>query len=203
MPDRDWFAALVASRVPVSLAAEQVGALYRHFETLLRWNQKLNLTSIRDPEQVVIRHYCECLLFGAGLPAESGASVVDVGSGAGFPGVPIAVLRPDCRVTLLESHQRKGVFLGESTRGLANVTVLVGRAEAVEDTFDWVVSRAVRSETVLALVPKLGANIGLMISDSDFELLRTEGPVVWTGSTRIPWSEHQLCVYGCGVPRET
>ena len=203
MPDRDWFAALIDSRVPVSLVAEQVDALYRHFETLMRWNKKLNLTSIREPEEVVIRHYCECLLFGAALPAESGASVVDVGSGAGFPGVPIAVLRPDCQVTLLESRQRKGVFLGESTRALVNVSVLVARAEAVEDTFEWVVSRAVRGETVVSLIPKLAANIGLMISDADFELVRSEGSVVWGRSERIPWSEHQLCVYGRSVPRGT
>jgi 16S rRNA (guanine527-N7)-methyltransferase len=172
--------------------------LYIHFEMLMRWNQKLNLTSIRDPEEVVIRHYCESLLFGAGLPAKSGASVVDVGSGAGFPGVPIAVLRPDCNVTLLESHQRKGVFLGESTRTLANATVLVARAEAIEDTFDWVVSRAVRGETVVSLIPKLGPNIALMISDSDFEQLRPCTSVVWDRTERIPWSEHQLCVYGRG-----
>jgi 16S rRNA (guanine527-N7)-methyltransferase len=203
VPDRDWFAALIASRIPVSLTAEQVDALYRHFEMLMRWNQKLNLTSIRDAEEVVIRHYCESLLFGAGLPAESGASVVDVGSGAGFPGVPIAVLRADCRVTLLESHQRKGVFLGESTRALANVSVLVARAEAVEDTFDWVVSRAVRGETVVSLIPKLGANIGLMISDSDFQLLRPDPSVTWDRTERIPWAEHQFCVYGRGVPRGT
>jgi 16S rRNA (guanine527-N7)-methyltransferase len=203
VPDRDWFAALVASRVPVSLAAEQVDALYRHFEMLMRWNQKLNLTSIRDSEEVVIRHYCECLLFGAGLPAESGASVVDVGSGAGFPGVPIAVLRADYQVTLLESHQRKGVFLGESTRGLANVSVRVARAEAVQDTFDCVVSRAVRAETVVSLIPKLAANIGLMISGSDFELLRTDPSVAWDRTERIPWSEHQMCVYGRSVPRGT
>jgi 16S rRNA (guanine527-N7)-methyltransferase len=203
VPDRDWFAGLVAARVPVSLAASQVDALYAHFEILMRWNQKLNLTSIRDPEEVVIRHYCECLLFGAGLPADSGASVVDVGSGAGFPGVPIAVLRPDCRVTLLESHQRKGVFLGESTRALENVRVLAARAEAVDSTFDWVVSRAVRGETVVSLMPKLGANIGLMISDSDFEQLRTGPSVTWDRTQRIPWSEHQLCVYGRGVPRGT
>jgi 16S rRNA (guanine527-N7)-methyltransferase len=203
VPDRDWFAELIACRVPVALSTPQVDALYRHFEMLMRWNQKLNLTSIRDPEEVVIRHYCECLLFGAGLPAESGASAVDVGSGAGFPGVPIAVLRPDCRVTLLEAHQRKGVFLGESTRALANVTLRVERAEAVEDTFDWVVSRAVRAETVVSLVPKLAPNIGLMISDSDFELLPSQGSVVWNRSERIPWAEHQLCVYGSSVPRGT
>ena len=203
MPDRDWFAALLASRIPVSLAAEQVDALYGHFEMLMRWNLKLNLTSIRDPEQVVIRHYCECLLFGDRLPAESGASVVDVGSGAGFPGVPIAVLRPDCHVTLLESHQRKGVFLGESTRPLANVSVLVARAEEVEDTFDWVVSRAVRSETVVSLIPKLGAKIGLMISDADFEQLRTGPSVAWDRTEQVPWAEHQLCVYGRSVPRGT
>jgi hypothetical protein len=95
------------------------------------------------------------------------------------------------------------VFLGESTRALANVSVSVARAEAVQVTFDWVVSRAVRGETVVSLIPKLAANVGLMISDSDFELLRTDPSVTWDRTERIPWSEHQLCVYGRSVSRET
>jgi 16S rRNA (guanine527-N7)-methyltransferase len=190
-----WFAELVTSRLPVPLSKDQLNTLYGHFEMLMRWNQKLNLTSIRDPEEVVIRHYCECLLFAAGLPAEAGNSVVDVGSGAGFPGVPIAVLRPDCGVTLLESHRRKGVFLEESTRGIGNISVLVARAEAIQVTFDWVVSRAVRAEAVVSLIPALGSNIGLMISDVDFQRVR-ENSVVWAKNEPIPWSRHQLCAYG-------
>jgi len=191
----EWFAELVKSRLPVPLSRVQLNTLYGHFEMLMRWNQKLNLTSIRYPEEVVIRHYCECLLFAAGLPAGADSSVVDVGSGAGFPGVPIAVLRPDCSMTLLESHRRKGVFLGESTRGIGNVSVLVARAEAIQNSFDWVVSRAVRAETVVSLIPALGAKIGLMISDVDYERVR-ETSVVWDKTEPIPWSQHQLCAYG-------
>ena len=191
----EWFAGLVTSRLSVPLSKVQLNTLYGHFETLMRWNQKLNLTSIRDPEEVVIRHYCECLLFAAGLPAQAGRSVVDVGSGAGFPGVPIAVLRSDCGVTLLESHRRKGVFLEESTRSIGNVSVSVARAEAIQDTFDWVVSRAVRAETVVSLIPTLGANIGLMISDVDYQRVR-DTSVVWEKTDPIPWSQHQLCAYG-------
>ncbi len=109
--------------------------------------------------------------------------------------MPIAVLRPDCGVTLLESHRRKGVFLQESTRGIGNVSVLVARAEAIQDSFDWVVSRAVRAETVVSLIPALGANIGLMISDVDFQRV-PKTSLVWAKTEPIPWSQHQLCAYG-------
>ena len=109
---------------------------------LVRWNKRFNLTAIREETAIVERHYCESLFLGTHL-SQGHLRIADVGSGAGFPGVPVAVQRPDCAVTLIESHQRKAVFLRESTRGLANVRVSCQRAEEVEDEFDWAISRAV------------------------------------------------------------
>src|SRR5687768_10049621 len=97
------------------LSGPQVDQLAAHYELLLRWNQKLNLTSVKNEETMVRRHYCESVFVAVHLPSEP-ISVVDVGSGAGFPGFPIAVVRPDCAVTLVESHQRKAVFLRECSR---------------------------------------------------------------------------------------
>jgi len=73
------------------------------------------------------------------------------GLGAGFPGIPLAIFRPELQVTLIESHQRKAVFLREAARGLSNVLVIAERAESVNESFDWVVSRAVAVEEVLRL----------------------------------------------------
>ena len=110
---------------------------------LVRWNKVLNLTSIRTLEEAIERHYGESVFLAAHLPAGV-LSIADVGSGAGFPGIPIAVVRPDCRVTLIEAHRRKAVFLREAARDLPNVTVIADRAESVHQSFDIAVSRAVK-----------------------------------------------------------
>jgi len=111
----------------VELTAEQIAILEAHYELLGRWNRILNLTRIDSMEAGVERHYAESLFLGAHLPRRP-LLVVDVGSGAGFPGIPVAVLRPDCSVTLVESHRRKAVFLREATRRLSNVVVRAERA---------------------------------------------------------------------------
>src|SRR5271165_1621206 len=131
----------------VSLSPAQISSLHSHFELLLKWNQRINLTSVRSSEEIITRHYCESIFFGVHLPdAPDGSRILDLGSGAGFPGVPMAVLRPGWGITLLESHQRKAVFLRESTRGWSNVSVAAQRIEAVSARFDWLVSRAVKLE---------------------------------------------------------
>src|SRR5580658_10060097 len=126
----------------VELSPEQIHALEAHYELLVRWNQSVNLTRITSLEEAVERHYCEALFLGAYLPAGA-LRVVDVGSGAGFPGFPVAILRPDCTVALVESHQRKAVFLREASRKVGNVRVIAKRADDVEEEFDHLISRAV------------------------------------------------------------
>src|ERR1041385_7823165 len=130
------------------LSSKQLDQLESHYQLFLCWNKTVNLTRIEDELEVVQLHYCESLFLGLRLP-QGPLRVADIGSGAGFPGLPIAVLRPDLNVTLIESHQRKAVFLREATTGLSNLRVLAMRAEDSNETFDWVVSRAVLAETVL------------------------------------------------------
>src|ERR1039457_4221428 len=129
----------------VELSPGQMEALGAHYQLLLRWNRTLNLTSIKKMEEAVERHYCESLFLGTHLP-QGPLRIADIGSGAGFPGFPVAVLRPDCSVTLIESHHRKAVFLREASRKLPNVRVLARRAEGVDEQFDWTISRAVNYE---------------------------------------------------------
>ncbi|MDQ6760098.1 MAG: class I SAM-dependent methyltransferase, partial [Acidobacteriota bacterium] len=104
----------------------------------------MDLTSVDTPEEIVSRHYCESLFFAEALPDTGELSVIDFGSGAGFPGFPIAVLRPEWRVTLLEANQRRAVFLKEAARNVPNVTVVVQRGEHFDERHDWVVARAVK-----------------------------------------------------------
>lgn len=132
------------------LSDAQLTALYRHYELLIAWNEKLNLTRVTGVADAVKLHYGESLFLGTVLPA--GRQVIaDVGSGAGFPGFPIAILRPECAVDLIEPHKRKAVFLREASRGIGNIRVVAQRAETLGNQYDWLVSRAVRAEVVLRL----------------------------------------------------
>jgi 16S rRNA (guanine527-N7)-methyltransferase len=149
---------------------DQLGA---YLALLQRWNAKTNLTAIRDPEQIVTRHFGESL-FAAGVlfaNQEPGAAttLADLGSGAGFPGLPIKLAFPRLYVTLIESQNKKATFLKEVIRALRldDIEVYNRRAEQWGRTADVVTVRAVeRFETVLPLAAGLiapGGRLGLLI----------------------------------------
>ncbi len=177
------------------VSATQLLQLYGHYRLLLHWNKALNLTSIEGLEETVVRHYCESLFLGTRL-SDGGLSVLDVGSGAGFPGIPMAVLRPDCRFTLAESDRRKAVFLRESTRGWPTIVVFPCRAERLEERFDWVVSRAVRWRQVLRIGIRLGYRLGLLAGEADAEQMRGVAGVCWDAPVRLPWGERRVFLVG-------
>jgi len=200
MPVPAWFTELLQKelRLWLTLSKDQVRILWDHYETLLRWNQKISLTSIPAGEEMVVRHYCESLFFVAHMPIKSEAAflVLDVGSGAGFPGIPMAVLRPAWKITLLESNQRKAVFLRESTRGLSNIAVLARRAESISGGFDWLVSRGVDPADVMKNVPRVAPSVGLMLGQDDFSTIKSLSDVAWLESVQLPWGDRRVCVYG-------
>ncbi len=121
--------------------------LTQRFETylslLLRWNVRVNLTAIRNEEGILSRHFVESIACARALPAGI-ATLLDFGSGAGFPGIPIALCRPEIAVTLAESQGKKAAFLQEAARVLGvSAKVHTGRAEALAAQFDCVTLRAV------------------------------------------------------------
>lgn len=184
------FADLLKRRLAgiVELSPEQLAALEAHYQLLLRWNRTLNLTSIDSLEAIVERHYCESLFLGIHLPPGR-LRIADIGSGAGFPGFPVAVLRPDCSVTLIESHQRKAVFLREASRKLPGVRVLAKRAEEVEEEFDRAISRAVSYRDLASFLKKLAQNADLLTG--------TEPPpdgtgFVWGPPIPLPWGKRRF-----------
>ncbi len=168
----------------------QCEALERHFEMLVRWNRRLNLTSVRRPEEMVLRHYCESVFLAQHLP-EGEIRVVDVGSGAGFPGIGVAVMRPQARVCLVEGNQKKATFLKEATRELQRVEVRACRAEALTEQFDWQVGRGVAWEEL----PLVADRLALLGSEPAprFE---------WRSVIRLPWGDRRLLLIG-DVPRGT
>jgi 16S rRNA (guanine527-N7)-methyltransferase len=118
---------------------------------------------------------------------------VDIGSGAGFPGVPVAVVRPDCDVTLVESHQRKAVFLREATRELANVHVIPRRVESVEERFDRAISRAVSYEDLSKALKSLAPAADLL---TGAEEPPTEMGFRWEPPIRLPWGKQRFLRHG-------
>lgn len=165
------------------LTEHQLAGLEWHYDQLVRWNDRMNLTRIRDLAEVVTLHYCESLYLGLKLPAGP-LSIVDIGSGAGFPGVPVGILRPDSRVTLVESNHRKAVFLREACRNLKNCEILASRAQDVSSRFDWMISRAVAPKEVLELT--LAPRAALLASSPDSVELPN------SLITAIPWGRRRV-----------
>jgi len=152
---------------------------------LLRWNARLNLTAIRDQEGILSRHFVESIACAHAIP-QGVRTLLDFGSGAGFPGIPIALLRPEISVTLAESQGKKAAFLREAVRTLGLAATVWGRrAESLQSTFDCVVMRAVdRMEAAVSAASGLvspGGWLVLMTTGSErAELQAAAGEVfVW------------------------
>src|SRR6266851_5084734 len=96
---------------------EQILQIQQYIKILLAWNDKVNLTAIRDPLEILYRHFCESMFAGISVPIERGR-LADVGSGGGFPGLPLKILRPGLQVFLIESNLKKATFLAEVIREL-------------------------------------------------------------------------------------
>ncbi len=130
----------------VRLPREAEAALQRYVDLLAKWNRTYNLTAIREPERMVTHHVLDALAVLPHLPAADTLRLLDVGSGGGVPGVPLAIARPQWRVTLLDSNSKKTTFLTQAAieLGLGNVDVATARVEAFEPAarYDVVISRA-------------------------------------------------------------
>lgn len=200
------------------LSAEQLDHISMYIDILTKWNQRINLTALRQPEEIVTRHFGESLfaaryLFprvtrepASGLSAAEGdaashvPTVVDVGSGAGFPGLPIKIWAPEVRLTLIESKHKKATFLKEVVRalGLEGVEVFVGRAENFPAaTADVVTLRAVeRFETVLPIATGLVSPRGrlvLLIGGEQIEQAKSFLPnLEWQTAIPVPLSNNRV-----------
>ncbi len=141
------------------IGQDQAEALERYMELLLDWNQRMNLTTVTEPSEVATKHFLDSAAGIAVLKEEetAGWKVADVGTGAGFPGMVLKILRPDWKVSLMDALQKRLSFLGQVKEDLALTDVdLVheraedaGRKEAFRESFDLIVSRAVASLPVL------------------------------------------------------
>jgi 16S rRNA (guanine527-N7)-methyltransferase len=188
-----------------ALSESQLAQIAAYAALLEKWNVRMNLTAVRDPEEIITRHFGESIFAARKLltPPESPATAIDIGSGAGFPGLPLKIWVPALNLTLIESNQRKAVFLSEVVRtlNLSNVKVLAERAQQVSFPADLVTLRAVeRFENILPVALKLTARpgrIALLIGDSQIPVAKSALPAVhWGGPLPLPLSQSRSLLVG-------
>jgi 16S rRNA (guanine527-N7)-methyltransferase len=166
----------------------------------LRWNARINISAIRDEEGILSRHFVESIACARALPAGI-STLLDYGSGAGFPGIPIALCRPEIAVTLAESQDKKAAFLHEAVRVLG-VTTLVhsGRAESLTTHFDCVTLRAVdKMELAVQSAAPLvrpGGWLALMTTSAALPALQAAAGenFTWTAAPLLPGSDRLLAL---------
>jgi 16S rRNA (guanine527-N7)-methyltransferase len=173
----------------------QGARLEAHYALLMKWNQRINLTAVRDVEELVVHHYCESIALGSILPFGK-LRVMDVGSGAGFPGIPFAIARPDCTVLLVESDGRKAVFLKEATLELTNCLVIRARLGQVQQCADWMICRAVRWEDVIEEVHGRADHLALLVSSCTASEAHRLAELHWEEDIRLPWGERRVVLIG-------
>lgn len=184
------------------LDAGQSGRFAAYFSLILRWNLRINLSAIRDEEGILGRHFVESIACARALPAGIG-TLLDFGSGAGLPGIPIAICRAEIAVTLAESQGKKAAFLNEAIRELGIAAkVFGGRAETLTTEFDCVTLRAVdrmeRAVEAGAKRVRLGGWLAMMTTGSDLERLQATGGggFVWRESVALPGGEDRVLALG-------
>jgi 16S rRNA (guanine527-N7)-methyltransferase len=189
-----------------SLDAETAILFENYFTLLLRWNERTNLTAIRDEAGILSRHFVESIACARALPIGI-RSLLDFGSGAGFPGIPITLCRPEITVTLAESQGKKVAFLREAVRTLRiSAIVHSARAESLGSQFDCVALRAVdRMPKALQLASGLVTPQGwlaLMTTRSELpQLQAVVGPSwFWSKPITLPGSEDRLLALATRAP---
>jgi 16S rRNA (guanine527-N7)-methyltransferase len=185
-----------------TLAASLEDRFNAYLSLILRWNARTSLTAIRGEEDIVSRHFVESIACAVAVP-DSVRTLLDFGSGAGFPGIPIALCRPEISVTLAESQNKKAAFLREAVRTLELDTTVHGqRAEILTGPFDCVVLRAVdRISTAVSIASHLVSRSGwMMIMTTGSELPSVQKAAssgfTWERNVRLPLSADRIIAVG-------
>lgn len=198
-----------AAEMNIALTDHQLAQFDQYAALLTEWNEKMNLTGITDPEAIVVRHFLDSLSVLACTEVPQGASVVDVGTGAGFPGIPLKIARPDLRITLLDSLNKRLIFLRAVCDELRLTTALLhiraeegGRNPALRAQFDLATARAVAALPVLAeycvpFVRKGGVFVAMKGPDCGAECAAAE-PAIRTLGGRVERTAERTLPDGSG-----
>jgi len=184
------------------LAPRQTDRFSEYYSLFVRWNARINLSSVRNEEGILSRHFVESIACARALPAGI-ATLLDFGSGGGFPGIPIALCRPEIAVTLAESQGKKAAFLQEAVRVLGiTARVHAQRAELLRGRFDCVTLRAVDRmaeavEAAARLVEPSGW-LALLTTQGDLVALKTAAGTEfsWSETVKLPGGEERVLALG-------
>ena len=151
----------LSNKINVEITDEQISKYYEYMNLLLEWNEKINLTAITKEDEIILKHFIDSMTVIKYI--EKNSEIIDVGTGAGFPGIPIAIMRKDTNLTLLDSLNKRVIFLNEVSYNLnlKNIKNIHGRAEDFgqnkneRENYDIAISRAVANMTTLVeyLIP--------------------------------------------------
>ena len=171
-----------------NFSVEQLEKFYKYMNLLIEWNEKMNLTAITEPNDIILKHFIDSITINKYI--ENNAKVVDVGTGAGFPGIPLSIIRTDLQITLVDSLNKRLIFLQEIKKELElkNIDIVHARAEEFgqnkkyRETFDIATSRAVAnlstlSEYLVPLVKIKGKCVCMKASDAEEEIKQAENAV--------------------------
>jgi 16S rRNA (guanine527-N7)-methyltransferase len=194
--------ALLAETGLDSLNPSQIVSFENYLSLILRWNARINLTAIRDENSILSRHFVESIACARALP--SGIStLLDFGSGAGFPGIPIALCRPEIAVILAESQGKKAAFLQEAARVLGiSSEIYSGRAETLRTQFDCATLRAVdRMEQAVRAAAELvrpGGWLALMTTHDGAAASQAAAgsTYAWQHTIPLPGSDNRILALG-------
>lgn len=189
----------------IVLTDEQVEKLTRYYELLIEWNEKMNLTALTEPEDVALKHFCDSILLLKYAEIPEGSSLIDVGTGAGFPSVPVKIVRPDIKLCLLDSLNKRLTFLTEVVNelNLTDVKIVHSRAEdgakkaELREKFDFATSRAVAqlnvlSEYCLPYVKVGGAFIAMKGKYSEEEISNAKSAIKSLGGKTVKVDTYNL-----------
>jgi len=188
----------------ISIDEQQVLLIQHYMAILQRWNEKLNLTAIRNPLEILYRHFCESMFGASAIPVDKGR-LADIGSGPGFPGIPLKIARSELDLVLVESNIKKGTFLAEVVRelGLTGTRVVISRYEELGEEvapLDVVCSRAVGKFVPFlewAASPEVSAaQVALWIGGRDLDEVRKSKQWEWREPILIPQSLQRYILIG-------
>ena len=178
----------------VSLTPTQMNMFATYEDLLIEWNTKFNLTTITDPGEIRVKHFLDSLTCLRVVPEQGNFSLIDIGTGAGFPGIPLKIINPSIKLTLAESIGKKAKFcrIAVEELRLTNTQVITIRAETIgqdqefRECYDWAIARAVAPLPVLAeyLLPLVrigGSMLAQKGGDVDIEISQSESAIKTLG----------------------
>ena len=204
------------NKMGIDITEKQTQQFFDYKSLLLQWNEKMNLTAITDEGEVVIKHFADSVSILSAVNIEEGATIIDVGTGAGFPGLPVKIVRPDLKVTLLDSLNKRIGFLNEvcTQLNLEPVDNIHARAEdggqnhELREKFDYCLSRAVANLAVLSeyclpfvkvggsFISLKGPDVAQEVNDGETAIKKLGGKVEQVIKIEIPNSDitHSLVI---------